>query len=238
VICGVVVLAGLFSAGPSVKPLAVKTKCVSFDFTSKILEKGKYISVSGEMYYDLAEKKMITHLTKPFENITIANSLGEVKIYDPKENSVVYSNNQANTTESSYFHHFFNSSSSDMGLQKLGFVIIDTKIDDGMFVTKWAPKEPGRDIKRIELAHQKSNIMYMGIISQKEKPLGKVFFSKHTKTGEFVIPLSITELGYSALGDSTITKKIYSNPKTNEQVNAKYLNYQIPKDAKVVKAGK
>ena len=212
------------------------TKNVSLDFTSRILENGKYITVTGEVYYNVPEKRMTTHLTTPFENITIVNSTGEMKIYDPKDNSVVYSTSDVNSSESSYFHHFFNNSVSDMGLQKLGYKIIDTKIDEGMFVTWWMPKEPaGNPIKRIELAHLKSNIAYMGIISQKEKPLGKVFFSKYEKVGSFNVPLLITEFGYNAKNDSTITKKVYSNPKINEQVNVKYLDYKIPANAKVVK---
>lgn len=219
------------------KPTA--TKQVSLDFTSKILEKGKYITVSGEMYYDIGGKRMTTHLTKPFENVTVVNVNGEMKIYDPLDNTVVYSNSQMNTTESSYFHHFFNFSSSDMGLQKLGYVISSTKVEDGMIITTWVPKEEKTTpIKSIELAHQKSDIMYMGVMSKKKKFLGKVFFSKHQKVGEFSIPMSITEFGYSEKGDSTVTKKVYSNPKVNEQVNSKYINFQVPKNAKVVSTGK
>jgi len=217
---------------------SVKTKQVSLDFTSKILEKGKYIAVSGEMYYSIPDKRMTTHLTIPFENITIANANGEMKIYDAKENTVMYSTSEANSTESSYFHHFFNSSTSDMGLQKLGYTIFNTKIDDGMLVTSWMPKQNNTPIKRIVLAHMKSNIMYMEIVSGKNKPMGKVFFSKHSKVGEFTIPLSITEFSYSDNGDSVVTKKVYSNPKVNELVNSKYINYQVPKNAKVVKVNK
>jgi hypothetical protein len=181
---------------------------------------------------------MTTHLVQPFENITIVNPEGEMRNYDPKENTVMISVSEINSSESSYFHHFLNGSSSDMGLQKLGYKVENTRIDEGMLVTTWVPKDPSSAIRRVELAHLKSNIIFMGFISAKNKYLGKVFFSKHEKIGEYVVPMYITEISYMEKNDSVVTRKVYSNPKLNEQVNVKYANYQIPMNAKVVKLNK
>ncbi len=223
----------------SFKQSSVKVNQVCFDFTAKILEKGKYVSVSGEMYYDILNKKITTRIIKPIENITVVDLAGEMKIYDPKENTIIYSSSQVNSIESSYFHHFFNSEMSDMGLQKTGFLIQNTRVEDGLLVTTWVPKpESSTPIKSIDLAHQKSRIMYMGILSRRNKFLGKIFFSKYNNVGQFSIPYSITEFGYTEKGDSTVTKKIYSNARINELVNTKYLNFQVPSNAKVVKMQK
>jgi hypothetical protein len=211
---------------------------LSLDFVSKILEKGKYMNVSGELYYSFSDKRITTHLVQPFENITIVNPDGEMRNYDPKENTVMISVSEINSSESSYFHHFFNRSSSDMGLEKLGYKIENTKVDEGMLVTTWVPKNASSAIRKIELAHLKSNIVFMGFISAKNKYLGKVFFSKYEKIGEYAVPMRITEISYTEKNDSMITRKIYSNPKINEQVNVKYANYQIPMNAKVVKLNK
>jgi hypothetical protein len=215
-----------------------KINQLSLDFTCKVLEKGKYISVSGELYYHFSDKRMTTHLVQPFENITIVNSDGEMRNYDPKENTVMVSVSEINSSESSYFYHFFNQASSDMGLQKLGYKVENTRVDEGMLVTTWVPKDASSAIRKIELAHLKANIMFMGFISARNKYLGKVFFSKHERIGEYTVPMSITEISYTEKNDSVITRKIYSNPKINEQVNVKYANYQIPMNAKVVKLNK
>jgi hypothetical protein len=219
----------------SFKQSSESTKSVSLEFTSKILEKGKYVSVQGELYYDIVAKKMTTRITKPVENITIVKVNGEMKIYDPKENTILDNTSTVNSTETSYFHRFFNNEASDMGLQKLGYLIQSTKIDEGLLVTTWAPK-PGtaNPLKSIELAHQKSKIVYMGLISHKNKYVGKIYFSKYFTVGSISLPGSITEFGYTEKGDSIINKKNYFNGKINNQVNLNYLNYQIPENARVI----
>lgn len=219
----------------SFKQSAEEVKHLSMDFTSKILEKGKYVTLQGELYYDVLNRKMTTRITHPVENITIVSLTGEMKIYDPKENTVIYTNSMLNSTETSYFHRFFNRESSDMGLQKMGYLVKSTKIDEGVLVTTWVPK-PGSStpIKTVELAHEKSKPIYMSFISQRNRVLGKIYFSKYTNVGTYFLPFSITEFGYGEKGDSIINRKSYSNCKTNGAVNLKYLNYQIPENAKVV----
>jgi beta-mannanase len=48
------------------------------------------------------------------------------------------------------------------------------------------------------------------------------------------LPLKITEIAYQDKGDSTVTSKTYYNPKINKEVNATYLDFKIPANAKVV----
>jgi outer membrane lipoprotein-sorting protein len=49
------------------------------------------------------------------------------------------------------------------------------------------------------------------------------------------MPFTITEFEYLSSTDSIITKRTYSNLKTNMQVDEKFLNFKIPANAKVIR---
>jgi outer membrane lipoprotein-sorting protein len=53
--------------------------------------------------------------------------------------------------------------------------------------------------------------------------------------GSVKMPFTITEFEYLSPTDSIITKRTYSNLKTNAQVDDKYLNFKVPTDAKVIR---
>jgi outer membrane lipoprotein-sorting protein len=213
----------------------VTTSKISLDFTSKILDKGKVLIVKGELYYKFNGGVMTTRLTKPFENITIINNFGDTKIYDPIENSVIQFNNKNNTSETSYFDHFFKKNYSDMGLSKLGYKITKTSVEDGSLITIWEPKEGSQTpLKKIELVHEKTLPIYLHFYSSNNKTLGKIYFSNYQKVADYFIPFLITEFSYSNNGDSIITRKEYSNPKLNEKVDNKYIDFVIPANAKII----
>ncbi len=211
------------------------TEALSLSFTSKILEKKKYITVQGEVYFKKQGGILTTHLTKPFENVTIINSSGDMKNYDVLDNTLILSSSALNSSESSYFWYFLNGNYSDLGFSKIGYVIKNTKVEDGVLITNWVPKEGlNNPILNIEMVHEKSLPIYIEFKGAKNKSLGKIFFSSYQKIGTLSLPLKITEIAYQDKGDSTVTSKTYYNPKINKEVNATYLDFKIPANAKVV----
>lgn len=211
-------------------------KQVSMDFTSRILEKGKYLTVAGEVYFRKNDGLMTTHFTKPFENITIVNASGEMHVYDPKENTVMLNRSALNSTEGSYLWHWLNGSHNDLGVSKTGYVVESSKFDQGMMVTRWVPA-PGRStpVAVIEIAHEKNLPVYAGFMNARGQYLGKLFFSSYQKAAGITFPAKITEISYRGK-DSTVTSKLYSNLKINQAVNSLYLDYKIPANAKVATA--
>ena len=209
---------------------------VSMDFTSRILENGKYLSVSGEVYFRKSDGLLTTRLTKPFENITVVNAAGEMRIYDPRANTVVLNRSALNSTESSYFWHFLNGTHNDLGLARNGYAIKSSRIDQGMIVTTWEPS-PGYStpIASVELVHEKSLPVFLAFRNNRRQLLGKIFFSAYRKVGNLQIPGTVTEISYKGK-DSSVTSKKYSNFKMNGDVNAAFVNYRIPANAKVVTA--
>lgn len=210
-------------------------KQLSLKFSSRILENKKYITVEGNVYFKKQGGVLTTHLTKPFENVTIINADGEMKNYDFKENAVMISTSALTSSESSYFWYFLNGNYNDLGLQKTGFVIRDTKKEDGVLITNWVPKAGSQiPIQRVEMVHEKTLPIYMAFYGGREKLLGKMFFDNYQKVGNLSLPFKITEIAYKDKKDSTLVTKTYSDPKLNETVDVKYLEFKIPANAKVL----
>ena len=84
------------------------------------------------------------------------------------------------------------------------------------------------------MVHEKSLPIYIEFKGAKNRTLGKIFFSAYQKIGTISLPLKITEIAYQDKGDTTVTSKTYYNPKVNKEVNATYLDFKIPVNAKVV----
>ncbi len=212
-----------------------ETRQISLEFNSRILEKGKYISVSGHMYFRKSDGILTTRLIKPFENVTIVNAAGEMKIYDPAENTIIQNHSALNSSESSYFYHFLNGSHNDLGYGKAGYVISSSRLEKGLMVTNWVPRKGySTPISSIELVQEKSLPIFVCFKDNRNKVLGKIFFSSYQKVGGLQLPLRITEIMYKEKKDSVITTKQYSNPRINEPADAVWLDFKIPANAKVI----
>jgi outer membrane lipoprotein-sorting protein len=210
-------------------------KQMSLTFNSRILEKGKYVAVEGEVYFRKKDGLLTTRLKRPFENITIINSVGEMKIYDPADNTIVQNYTSLNSSESSYLWHFLNGSYHDLGYAKAGYVIRSSKIEDGLMITTWVPKAGySTPISSIELVHEKTLPIFVSFRNNRNKFLGKIFFSAYQKIGDVQFPTRITEIMYKEKADSVITTKNYMDPRINAKVDLKYLDYKIPANAKII----
>lgn len=210
---------------------------VSLTMIAKTLEKGKYVSIKADVFYRVSDGRMVTHFTQPFENITITNPLGEIKIYDPKENAVVQMQGVGYSSKNSFLYNFFSRQTQDMGLGKEGFKLASTRLDKKMVITTWQLKENMQSpVGKIELVHENFLPIYMAFYSHKNKVAQKIFYANYKNVADFKIPFNITEITYPEKADSIIARRQYSDPKTDTQVDLTYLDFKIPANAKVVKA--
>jgi outer membrane lipoprotein-sorting protein len=209
---------------------------ISMSLVSKALQDGKSITTQAEVYYRVSGGLLVTHITSPIEYLVITNDKGEIKMYDVKANLVSQMQASDFSSENSFIHDFLRGNTNDMGLRRLGFQLRGSKVEENMVVTDWIPPlESNSPVNRIELVHENYSPIYMAFFGKKDKPLSKIFYSNYQKTGDLSIPLTITEFQYHPNGDSTVTKRIYSDIKLNEQVIEKWLNYKIPENAKIIK---
>ena len=201
----------------------------------KSLHKGKLIVTEAEVFYKAQGGLIVTHFTKPFENITISNSRGEMKVYDPKGNTIIQMQSPNFSSQNSIFYAFFNNLTQDMGLKKMGYNLSKTDVEGKYLVTTWLLGTTGQsEIKKAELVLDKYSPIHMAFFDAKNVIKQKIYYGNYQQVEEFRLPLKITEINFNSKTDSTIDRKIYTDIKTNDQVSDTYLNYQIPANAKVI----
>jgi len=209
---------------------------ISMKLISKSLQGGKSITTQADVYYRIAGGLLVTHITSPVEYLVITNDKGEFKMYDIKKNTISQMQAADFSSENSFVHDFLNGNTNDMGLKSIGFQLKSTKVENDMVITNWIPPlDLASKMSRVEVVHENYSPIYMAFYGKKEKLLSKIFYYNYQKIGDLNIPSIITEFQYLSNSDSTITKKIYSDYKINEQVDEKWLNYKIPDNAKIIK---
>lgn len=202
---------------------------------AKTLHKGKVITTEAEVFYKSQGGLIVTHFTKPFENITIANARGEIKIYDPKENSVIQLQSPDFSSQNSIFFAFFTNQTQDMGLKKMGYSLNKTQMEGNYMVSTWLlGTTVSSPIKKIELVFDKYLPMHMAFFDSKNEIKQKIYYSSYQQIEEFRLPMKITEISFISKTDSTIDRKIYSNVKVNSEVADTYLDYKVPASAKMI----
>jgi outer membrane lipoprotein-sorting protein len=209
---------------------------ISLDLISKTLYQGKSVSLKSEVFYKSVGATMVTHFTSPKEKIVITNGNGEYKEYDFKNNTVTLLQGIDLSSKNSLFYSFLSGSIGDMGLKSLGYKLINTKVEQKMVITTWVPEgENSVKTKKAEIVHENYLPIYLAFYDINDKPMHKSFYSNFQQVGSVKMPFTITEFEYLSPTDSVITKRIYSNLKTNALVDDNYLNYKVPANAKVIR---
>jgi len=209
---------------------------ISLDLISKTLYQGKSVSLKSEVYYKSVGATMVTHFTSPKEKIVITNGNGEYKEYDFKNNTVTLLQGIDLSSKNSLFYSFLSGSIGDMGLKSLGYKLINTKVEQKMVITTWVPEgENSVKTKKAEIVHENYLPIYLAFYDINDKPMHKSFYSNFQQVGSVKMPFTITEFEYLSPTDSVITKRIYSNLKTNAQVDDNYLNYKVPANAQIIR---
>lgn len=223
----------------SVIAFTIGIERLSVSMVSKTVQKGKVVTIIADVYYQKKTGLMITHFTKPFETISITDAYGNMKIYDPKINTVMQMTGLNYSSDNSLFYYFLSNKTEDMGLKNMGFKLINTKLDNKMVITSWTSTSSTTTITKAEVVHQNYVPIYLAFYNKKNRVVSKTYYSNYQKIGGVNIPLTVTEIQFSALSnDSLIQRKSYSNPLIDMQVNDMWLNYKIPADAKIVVAPK
>lgn len=205
---------------------------LQLDLEAKTLHQKKSITARSTVYYKASGALMVTHTSYPAKQVTITNKYGEFKHYDFSTNSVSLQQGAELSSESSIFYTFLNGQTNDAGLGKLGYKIKSSKTENKLIITKWhLPGQAERG--EVEIVHENNLPIYICFYSNKNKPVHKSYYSNYQYIGSIKIPFTITEFEFLSETDSVITRKKYSNLKTNNQVNEEYFNFKIPADAKI-----
>ena len=231
---------------PIVALLALASCCLAFSYADQItrlsmkmnvrtLQNGHYIMANADIFYKQSGGVLVTRFTDPFENVVYTNSYGLYKMYDSETNSVTMRQSEGFSSENSFVYYFLRGELEDMGLKSSGFQLSDTQIEDGMVVTKWDIKPDYSSYnKRAEMVFKDNLPIFVAFYDAEDQPVQKIYYSKYTDIGQIKMPTTITEFFYNE-GDSTITKRIYTDFQMNQAVPESAFEINIPADAKVHK---
>ena len=133
----------LFATSFSNKITYVSLEKVQATVESKQLEKGKSIILKSQIFYQL-NGDCVTHFTSPVEYFVTTNKLGEVKVYDPIQNTVLVQQDNLYSSKQTPFYFFLSGKSNDMGLKELGFSPGKTYAEKNNLVSEWKIIKPNK----------------------------------------------------------------------------------------------
>lgn len=209
---------------------------LSMKLTTRVVKKGKSVTSSGELYYKSSNGNMVTRFISPQEYLVMTNATGEFSVYNSADNTVSQAQGRDYSSENSFVYFFLRNKTFDMGLGASGFRLRNTRFEENMTITTWDPPiEMAGSLSKAELVQENNRPIFMGFFNSEGKPTQKVYYSKYEQIGDLRIPTTITEIQFEAKGDSSITKRMYSDIRINDQVDTQWLNFRIPTNAKVLK---
>ncbi len=214
----------------------VPVRQLSMKVTTRVLAGGKSVTSYAELYYKVNNGSLITRFTTPAEYVVITNSAGEFSIYNFADNTVTQQRGMEYSSDNSFIRFFLTNKTYDMGLESSGFRIRNTRSEDKMIITTWDPPfQQASEFSSVELVHEVFRPIYMGFQNTKGKVSHKIYYSGYQQLGDISLPGTITEIIFNAKGDSTITRRMYSDFKVDDNVNSSWLNFRIPNNARIVK---
>lgn len=210
---------------------------INLSMEMKTLRNKKYVKALTDVFYDYSNDKIVMHYTYPFEQMIFTNRFGETKIYNPKNNTVVITQDKSNSTQGTFIYHFLAKKIQDLGLKDLGFKLKGTKFENQYMITEWLPPLQIADqIGAIKLVHKDYIPVFLEYKNNNLKTLKKTYYTDYKTYSDIHIPQKITDINYFGEKDSSITRINISN--INLTPNSTYFNYTIPADAKNISGKK
>lgn len=209
---------------------------VSAHVYARQAEKGYFTAIQSNLYYT-SNGNLISEFISPEKYIMITNNKGEVKIYNPKENTVMQFQNSLMSTHTIPFYFFFSGKTSDMGLRRAGYKLINTQFDRQMVITTWQLATEGdkKDpVAYVKLVHKDFKPVYMDYEDKQRKVIRKVYYYDYINLTGIEFPKTFTEIVYQGK-DSIVTKTEYSDFKVNEHAVSALFKFEVPSNAKLIK---
>ncbi len=202
---------------------------VSVDVKTVQVAEGKRVTTERSVYLT-EDGRLISEQHRPVHLISLANSIGEMRIYDPAKNEVAMVSDKELASGKDMVAVFAWGSYGDMGLPAYGFTQSDVRYEDGLTIKTFTPKSH-TNISQVELVFQNHLPICMIYYDSKYLPLRKVYFSAY-KHERISMPMRITEVEYSSPRDSVVRLSTYTNLMTGSRADSPMFDYQIPAGAK------
>ena len=208
---------------------------ISLTQRTEILENKNKQTTVIDLFFDKDKQTITKYYHSSPDYILVVNALGEIKIYYPKRNEVVFKQITEMSSKRNLIYYFANNLTDHLGLADEGFTLVSNAFEDQYYVTLW--KAPSvlngiNGVETVKIVFDNGLPIYSEYKANKEKIMRKIYYINYNDFVQFRLPSKIIEINYKPMGDSIISRTIFSDVKVSSTADNSYFNFKIPDDAK------
>lgn len=208
---------------------AMAQQRLSVDVTTVQVSQGKKVTTSRSLYLH-PDGRLVVEQHAPLHLVSLTNRLGEMRIYDPKNNQVAAINNREMGSDKEMVSIFASGDYADMALNDYGFTQSDVRNEDGLIIKTFEAVKSAGGVHSVELVLQNHVPICMIYYDGGGNVMRKVYFSRY-EYGRIPMPMRITEIEYTSPQDSLVRLSTYTNLLTGREASSEMFDFQIPADA-------
>jgi hypothetical protein len=209
--------------------VAAAQQRVSVDVETVQVANGQKVTTLRSLYLH-PDGRLVVEQHKPMHLISQTNSLGEMRIYDPRNNQVAAVNNREMSSSREMVAIFSSGDYADMALDDYDFLQSDVRTEENYVIKTYNARRRDKGVTSVELVFQNHLPICMIYYDAGGNILRKVHFSRY-EYGRIPMPMRIVEIEYTTPGDSIVRRNTYSNLLTGREATSPMFDYQIPADA-------
>ncbi|WP_372639365.1 hypothetical protein [Ancylomarina sp.] len=209
---------------------------ISYSMDNQSYKKGLLSNAHADFFYDKEQGVIVSSYSSPQEFVKVSNRKGEIKLYIPETNTVTYTQDITLSSENELIFYFSNNQQQDLGLEKEGFTMVDSRLDKNYLIFVWEAPQEMNTVKKVEVVYEGDNPIYAAYFNLDGDVLKKIYYYNYFSTTYFQMPTNVTEISYTPEKDSIVQRTIYSNIKVSNTPSSSYFNFKVPDNAKVNKS--
>lgn len=202
---------------------------LSVDIQTVTVAQGKKVTATKSLYLN-PDGRLVSVTHHPHHIITLTNALGEMRIYNPKDNTVVVADNKEMASSKETVSMFASGRFVDMDLPMYGYKQTDIRQDGALTIKTFEPQAKTQGIIKVELVFERHLPVCMIYYGPKGNAIRKVYFSRY-ELGRVPMPMRITEVEYTSPTDSLIMLSTYSNLTIGADAQSEMFDFEIPANA-------
>lgn len=202
---------------------------LSVDIQTVTVSQGKKVTATKSLYLN-PDGRLVSVTHRPHHIITLTNALGEMRIYNPKDNTVVVADNKEMASSKETVSMFASGRFVDMDLPMYGYKQTDIRQDGALTIKTFEPQAKTQGIIKVELVFERHLPVCMIYYGPKGNAIRKVYFSRY-ELGRVPMPMRITEVEYTSPTDSLIMLSTYSNLTIGADAQSEMFDFEIPANA-------
>lgn len=201
---------------------------LSVDVKMVQVASGKKVTTERSLYLN-PDGRLVAEQHSPTRLVTLSNSLGEVRIYDPATNQLAVMNDKQMASSKELVAMFASGSYVDMALPLYGYRQSDSRSEDGVLIKTFTPTATSA-VAKVELVFQNHLPICMIYYNAKGTPVRKLYFSRYNYE-RIPMPMRVTEIEYISERDSLVRLSTYSNLLFDGEASSDMFDYTIPANA-------